>query len=200
MSSELNQAKMQLRREIVRRLTGLTPEQRADGSEKIVLRILESPAWKEAQIVLLFAPWREEPDVWPLVEAGLKAGKLVTLPRMDPGGLTYHAREVKDLEKDIEIGKYGIREPRARWEIVAPFRLDLTLVPGVAFDLDGRRLGRGKGYYDRLLADVGGTTCGVAFDEQIVADIPVAPHDMRLNCILTPTRWQATGGPRAVLK
>ena len=68
-------------------------------------------------------------------------------------------------------------------------RLDFVLVPGIAFDLQGRRLGRGKGYYDRLLAEVRGKTCGVAFDEQIVDEIPVEPHDIHVNCILTPTRW-----------
>jgi 5-formyltetrahydrofolate cyclo-ligase len=68
-------------------------------------------------------------------------------------------------------------------------RLDFILVPGVAFDLHGRRLGRGRGFYDQLLANVRGRTCGVAFDEQIVRDVPIEPHDVSLNCILTPTRW-----------
>ncbi|MBP9903534.1 MAG: 5-formyltetrahydrofolate cyclo-ligase, partial [Verrucomicrobia bacterium] len=71
-------------------------------------------------------------------------------------------------------------------------RLDLVLVPGVAFDPRGGRLGRGQGYYDRLLAGVRGTKCGVAFDEQIVDAVPVGPLDIRLNCILTPTRWIET--------
>jgi 5-formyltetrahydrofolate cyclo-ligase len=59
----------------------------------------------------------------------------------------------------------------------------------VAFDVHGHRLGRGKGYYDQLLRGLGGTTCGVAFDQQIVGEIPVEPHDVRVNCVLTPTRW-----------
>jgi 5-formyltetrahydrofolate cyclo-ligase len=67
-------------------------------------------------------------------------------------------------------------------------RLDLVLVPGVGFDLQGRRLGRGRGFYDRLLADVDGIKCGVAFEEQVVSEIPVGPRDVRLNFILTPTR------------
>ena len=66
---------------------------------------------------------------------------------------------------------------------------DLILVPGVAFDLHGRRLGRGKGFYDQLLAAVRGTTCGVAFEQQMVREVPVEPHDIHLNSILTPTRW-----------
>jgi len=68
-------------------------------------------------------------------------------------------------------------------------RLDFILVPGVAFDLQGRRLGRGKGFYDQILAVVRGTVCGVAFDQQITPEIPVEPHDAVVNCILTPTRW-----------
>ena len=79
-------------------------------------------------------------------------------------------------------------------------RLDLVLVPGVAFDLNGRRLGRGKGYYDRLLAEFEGWTCGVAFDQQVVEAVPSEPHDMRLTCLVTPTRWQFVTRPRAVLK
>jgi 5-formyltetrahydrofolate cyclo-ligase len=65
----------------------------------------------------------------------------------------------------------------------------LALVPGVAFDVRGGRLGRGRGFYDRLLAGVSGAKCGVAFDEQIVDAVPAGPLDIRLNCILTPTRW-----------
>jgi 5-formyltetrahydrofolate cyclo-ligase len=59
----------------------------------------------------------------------------------------------------------------------------------VAFDLHGHRLGRGKGYYDALLRALSGTACGVAFDQQIVTEVPVAAHDVRMNCLLTPTRW-----------
>jgi len=73
--------------------------------------------------------------------------------------------------------------------VISGNRLDLILVPGIAFDLRGRRLGRGKGYYDRWLPALRGKTCGVAFDEQIVDDIPLEPHDVVVNCILTPTRW-----------
>ena len=88
-----------------------------------------------------------------------------------------------------ELGHFGIREPRSHCARFPSDQLDLILVPGVAFDLHGRRLGRGKGYYDQLLGALRGTTCGVAFDQQIVDEIPVEPHDVRLDCILTPTRW-----------
>jgi len=101
----------------------------------------------------------------------------------------YVACEIKSPEKDVLSGRFGIREPGEWCGEIELNRLDFTLVPGVAFDLQGRRLGRGKGFYDRMLAAVRGTTCGVAFDEQIVGEVPVEPHDTRVNCILTPTRW-----------
>jgi 5-formyltetrahydrofolate cyclo-ligase len=101
----------------------------------------------------------------------------------------YVACEIKSPEKDVLSGRFGIREPGESCAEIELNRLDFTLVPGVAFDLQGRRLGRGKGFYDRMLAAVRGTTCGVAFDEQIVGEVPVEPHDTRVNCILTPTRW-----------
>ena len=110
---------------------------------------------------------------------------------LTPGSGRYVVCEIRDLEKDIRLGQFGIREPVGACAELPLNRLDLILVPGVAFDLHGRRLGRGKGFYDTLLAVVRGTTCGVAFDEQIVGEVPVEPHDVHVNCILTPTRWIA---------
>ena len=101
----------------------------------------------------------------------------------------YVACAVKEPGKELRTGQFGIREPIESCPELPLNRLDFVLVPGIAFDLQGRRLGRGKGYYDRLLAEVRGTTCGVAFDEQIVEELPVEPHDIHVNCILTPTRW-----------
>jgi len=70
----------------------------------------------------------------------------------------------------------------------------LIVAPGIAFDLRGRRLGRGKGFYDRLLANAAGVKCGICFDEQLLAEIPVEPHDVALDFIATPTRWQDCRG------
>ena len=95
---------------------------------------------------------------------------------------------MQNLRRDIATGAFGIREPAARCPEISLNRLDLILVPGVAFDLHGRRLGRGKGYYDRLLAGVRGVKCGIAFDEQMVNDVPAGPSDVRMDFMVTPTR------------
>lgn len=147
------------------------------------------PAWLAAKSVMLFAPLPDEVDIWPLVEEALATGKIVALPRYARLGRNYTAAIVRDPRADLIPGHFGIREPHAGCAEISMNRLDLVLVPGVAFDPQGRRLGRGKGFYDRLLADVRGMKCGVAFDEQLVDEVPVGPQDVPLNCILTPTRW-----------
>jgi 5-formyltetrahydrofolate cyclo-ligase len=127
-----------------------------------------------------------------VVGEALLAHKTVALPRFSPATRTYLAARIQNPEHDLRRGQLGIREPT---ETCAEFplnRLNLVLVPGVAFDLQGRRLGRGKGFYDRLLAGLCGAKCGVAFDEQIVNAVPVGPLDVQLNCILTPTQWVET--------
>ena len=73
--------------------------------------------------------------------------------------------------------------------VVALPELDFVLVPGLAFDRTGQRLGRGKGFFDRMLSQVKGVTCGVTFDWQIVDQVPVEPHDIALDCLVTPTQW-----------
>ena len=183
------QKKQELRRQIRERLEAMTEPQRATASEEARWRLETQPAWREANTVLLYAPMAKELDIWPLLEAALRTGKQAFLPRFERSKGNYIACCVVEPERDIQPGQFGIREPGQHCPEIPLNRLDLALVPGVAFDLHGRRLGRGKGFYDRLLAAVRGKTCGVAFDEQIVTEIPVEPHDVLLNCILTPSRW-----------
>jgi 5-formyltetrahydrofolate cyclo-ligase len=192
--------KAALRTQICAVLKQMSPAGRETASRKACALLESQPLWHEAQSVLFYAPMPEELDVWPLLERALAVGKTVLLPRFLPEQNEYAACHIRDPVKDLRTGKFGIREPRDSCERILLKRLDLLLVPGIAFDLEGHRLGRGRGFYDRLLAVLQGPACGVAFDQQIVAVIPREPHDMRLNCILTPTRWQCGTGLRAVLK
>lgn len=170
-------------------IASVPPARRAAASQEICRRLLAQPVWQQARHVLIFVPLRDEPDIWPLTAAAKRSGKTVALPRFQPDTGGYAAAVVDDAARNLAPGKFGIREPAPDCPAIALNRLDLVLVPALAFDWHGRRLGRGRGFYDRLLADVSGTTCGVALDEQLVADIPVEPHDILLNCILTPSHW-----------
>jgi len=100
---------------------------------------------------------------------------------------------VQHPQTDVGPGQFGIREPKAGCPEIPLERVGLVLVPGVAFDLRGGRLGRGRGFYDRLLAQVQGTKCGVAFDEQIVEAVPTGKLDVQMDFILTPTQCVKCG-------
>jgi 5-formyltetrahydrofolate cyclo-ligase len=189
MQRKIEDSKSALRESVRARLRGMTPAQRTSASAQACVLLKKQAIWKHARSVLFFAPLPEELDVWPLIQDALAAGKLVALPRFDSRTDRYVACRIQNPARDLKPGHFGIREPDDCCAAVSPSRLDLVLVPGVAFDAHGRRLGRGKGYYDQLLASVRGTSCGVAFDEQIVGEVPVEPHDVHLNCVLTPTRW-----------
>lgn len=191
MTVPIEEAKSSLRQQIRARLRLMSSEQHRDDSLRLCQRLLTLPMWQRAGVVLLFAPLRDEPDIRTVISSALKEGKEVSVPKFNPGDSAYQAGVIQGLE-DLSPGKFGILEPRPTTAAVTLNRLDLVLVPGIAFDIRGGRLGRGQGYYDRLLAAVNGLKCGVAFDEQIVDAVPVGPMDVRLNCILTPTRWIKT--------
>lgn len=191
MDTPIRDAKRALRQEVLARLKNLTAARRVEAGAQARALLIQQPVWKAAQSVLFFAPMPEELDVWPLLAEALGADKTAALPRFVPQTKSYIACPILDPHLDVSPGYYGIREPVERCARAPLNRLDLILVPGVAFDLHGRRLGRGKGFYDQLLAAVRGTRCGVAFDEQIVPQLPVEPHDVALDCIVTPTRWLA---------
>jgi 5-formyltetrahydrofolate cyclo-ligase len=187
--ANMRDLKASLRSQVREKLNAISPAQRETYSSRAQATLEQHPIWQLAQTILFFAPMPDELDIWPSLPVALDSGKRVFLPRFMPHSNSYAACEVKSPDTDLTIGLFGIREPSESCPQFPLNRLDLVLVPGVAFDLHGRRLGRGKGFYDQLLATVRGRTCGVAFDEQIVNEIPLEPHDVLLNCILTPSRW-----------
>ena len=176
------------RRQVRESVRALSPEERATASHTLCERLRALPIWQQSRTVLCFAPLADEPNITPLIQETIEAGKQVALPRFDATSQKYRPACVSAVS-ELVAGAFGTLEPGAECPALALNPLDLILVPGVAFDFAGRRLGRGKGYYDRLLAEVPGHRCGVAFDRQLVARLPEEPHDMRVDSILTPTRW-----------
>ena len=166
------------------------------GKISLAVRLVESlelcarlePQLQSAHAILFFAPRPDELDVWPLLEKLLPAKKICALPAFDPAAQSYSSRRVLNLETDIATGKFGISEPLPECETIPLNQFDLVLVPGLAFDPGGNRLGRGRGFYDRILAAASGVKCGVAYDFQLLEKVPVEPHDAPVNFIFTPTR------------
>ena len=182
--------KRSLRDTILAERDALDPAWRADASAAIAARIGESDAFVHARTVLLTLPFRSEWNAMLVVERALAAGKIVAAPRVDAPARMLRAYRIEDLARDVETGYRGIPEPRATCPEIALASVDWVLVPGVAFDARGGRLGYGGGFYDRLLPGAAGSAPRVAgaFEMQIVDAVPTAPHDVGVDLIVTERR------------
>lgn len=156
----------------------------------MVAQISASEEFVAAERVLLYAAVSDELPVWTLAAAAHAAHKLLLWPRVNALRVVEVARaRVDELEPDAA----GVLAPPPASEALMLGRGDLLIVPGVAFGRDGARLGRGGGHYDRLLARSSGyISIGVAFDIQLVDELPAEPHDRRADIVVTPNGfWRA---------
>ncbi len=186
----LREAKRAMRRRVLALRDSLAPEVHAVRSATIAARIAALPSFVAAAGVSLTFAYRSEWDTRPLIEAALAMGKTVALPRVDDATRTLELHVVRDLGRSIAPSARGIPEPLPELPRIAPQDIDWVLVPGLAFDLQRRRLGYGGGFYDRLLRLLASGTLRVsgAFDLQIVEQVPVAEHDLSVDAIVTETR------------
>jgi 5-formyltetrahydrofolate cyclo-ligase len=186
MISPIANSKIDLRQKIRAQLEKISPAVRAVESIGLCERLkAQIPS---AHTILFFAPLPDEPDIWPVLELALALGTNCALPFFDAEKKSYGAKLLKNPATDIVTGKFGAREPAASCAEILLDKFDLILVPGMAFDLSGNRLGRGKGFYDRLLENAGGIKCGVCHDFQLLEKIPAEPHDAKVDFVLTPAR------------
>ncbi|HEU6447037.1 MAG TPA: 5-formyltetrahydrofolate cyclo-ligase [Verrucomicrobiae bacterium] len=181
-----SEQKASLRNEIRERLEKISAAVRIAESISLCSRL--EAQMRSAHTILFFAPMLDELDVWLLMQKSLEAKKICALPFFNSATQHYSARRVVDLEENVVVGKFGIREPDSNCEEIALDKFDLVLVPGMAFGGNGNRLGRGRGFYDRILAQASGIKCGVAYDFQLMETIPVEAHDATVHFIVTPTR------------
>ena len=175
-----NQEKAKVRAEIS--AIRIRPEEREKASSAIYDRIKSLEAWQDAQTVLLFAPLPDEPDVMRFFDES----KRVCFPRFktDRG---YESAIVESIQ-DLVVGKFGIQEPPAEADEVNALNIDITLVPGLAFDETCNRLGRGRGFYDRWLPQISGIKIGIGFDHQLIKSVPTESHDHQLDMVVVPSR------------
>jgi len=178
--------KSDLRTQIRERLKNISPAVRAVESIDLCNRL--KVQMQSAHTILFFAPLPDELDIWPVLELSLALGNTCALPFFDAEKKTYGARVLEKLATDIVIGKFGVREPATHCAEMPLNTVDLVLVPGLAFDLQGNRLGRGQGFYDRLLGQVSGVKCGIAYNFQLRGEVPAEPHDAKVDFIFTPSR------------
>jgi 5-formyltetrahydrofolate cyclo-ligase len=188
---EIRRRKRALRGEIIARILALDPTQRRRDEALLATRFHSLPGFASAHTVLLYArAFPEEIATGPLLEAALERGKSLLCPRVDRAEHRLRLFQVEDPARDLIPGTLGIPEPRQGCLEVAPAAVDWALVPGLAFDVHGFRLGRGAGYYDRLLPMLrpGTPRWALIHDCQWVEALPVAPHDVAVDGVVSPAR------------
>lgn len=176
--------KLELRQQIRVQKKQYAAAQLAAMSEEICSKVLRSVWWQEAGTLLLYYPLADEVDVRPLVQDAYKNGKHVLLPVCRGEELELHLYEG---EVSLSPGTFGIMEPTGA--IFAPENypnIHLALIPGMAFDRIGHRLGRGKGYYDRLLPKLAAARLlGICFPFQLLEHVPIDAHDMAVHEVIS---------------
>ena len=180
-------AKRAMRREIKARLAHLDEKARARESESLWERFTEAtPLGVEGPILAYLSTFPEEPSTWEFVRGLWRRGVAVALPRVDPDARRLALHRVTGPER-LVVNRWGIAEPSADMTELEPNEIRAVLVPGLAFDRRGGRLGRGGGYYDRLLSclESPAPRWSVAFLAQIVERVPMLPHDQTLHGVVT---------------
>lgn len=182
--------KQELRAELLAQRAALTPEEVAENSAAITARVLELPHFQRAQTVMAYADFRNEVQTGTLIGTALRSGKRVGLPVADRERKTMTVVRIERYPDDLENGAYGIPEPRPGLPAIEVREIDLILVPGVGFDLDGYRIGFGGGYYDRFFRTIRRRTVkvGLAFDFQVRRTVHPDSHDRGVHYLVTQTR------------
>ncbi len=182
--------KKTIRREVLKKRDGLSPEVRAEKDSRIKERLFSLPEFLAAKTVLLYSSFRSEVETRTLIEESLKMGRRIVLPKVDR---EKHVLVLYDIKDTCELaeGHMGIHEPYPADERMVTLEdIDLAVIPGAGFDRSGNRLGYGAGYYDILLSKSKKKTLVVAlsYEEQIVDSIPAEAHDVTVDVIITDER------------
>lgn len=171
------------------RITGLDAAARSAAADALCRVLAAEPHITRARCVMAFAPMADEPDITPLLQSLLARGVTVAMPRLDWDTGNLIPVRLLSLEHDLTLlvisDQLTMKVPAEHLPTVPTANIDVVLVPGLAFDASGGRLGRGKGFYDHFLPTLQADafTCAACFGAQIVDTVPIEPHDVRLMAL-----------------
>jgi len=186
MSEDKSSLKAEVRKACLAKRTALGEKERESKSLIIQQKLQNLPEFQQAQTVMSFLNFRDEVETTALAEAMIAGNKKLVLPCCAPQGVLLPS-EVRDLATDLESGAWDIREPKLTCERVIPSEIDLIIVPGAGFDLQGNRLGYGGGFYDRFFMLLNPLTprVALAFQCQVIEQVPVDAHDFKMTMLIT---------------
>ncbi len=178
--------KAEVRRRLREMLAAMSEADRHAKSVAACGLVSSSPEFAAAGVLMLYLSTAHEVDTSPLALRAWQAGKTVVVPKVSWDQKRMLPVEISSLRSDITTSTLGIREPVGGKPVPANL-IDLVIVPGIGFTASGHRIGRGMGFYDRFLAqsEFLGLSCGLAFEEQVVDELPVLDHDIPLSMLVT---------------
>lgn len=185
-----DEAKAGVRAQMRAKLAAMSDEDRHLASTLACTRLVNLDEFKQASVIMLYLPLEREVDATAAALRGFQMGKTICVPWVDWQRRDMYAIEIRSFDQDhIKIDEHGVRSPKRGTPIV-PGSIDLVVVPGLAFDAHRNRLGRGRGFYDRFLTRLrpAAVTAGLAFDCQVIDDVPVGDRDLRVRMVVTDRR------------
>ncbi len=199
MTEAPHQKKEDLRARMRETLSGLDDVFRHNASAAACGNLIKLDAFRHASVVMLYMPLADEVDLTPAAIRCFATGKTVCVPRVDWKRSDMEAVEITSFDDEVmDVDAHGIRTPREGTPLL-PKLIDLIVVPGLAFDPTGNRLGRGGGYYDRFLGRLrrSATTVGIAFDMQVINAVPADDRDRAVEIVVTERRVTCGDSARA---
>ena len=188
---EIREKKQGIRDDIAKKLEGLSDKELSKKTRQIEDNLFEFANFLEAKIILLYVNKKLEVTSRNILQKCFDFNKIVILPAFDIKKHTIKLMKVDDLDNDLITGSRGILEPDVnRCKIVPIDCIDLAIIPGVAFDEKGGRIGTGEGYYDRFIPKLSVTTrkVSISLECQIIQQVPVESHDKHVDIIITDER------------
>ena len=182
--SDVLELKKETRRMFREKRNNISESDRKLFDEALLLKTVNLEAYKNADILLAYYPVKNEPQILPIVLHAIKNGKRVAFPISKPEGFELDFRFIRDLD-DLSEGTYAIPEPSSDADKYVNDEKSLCVVPGLAFDREGKRIGYGKGYYDRFLSKFKGTALGLCYADFLVDKLASEETDVSLDIIIT---------------
>jgi len=188
---EIQITKNQIREDIAQKIAALSAKEVAEKTKAIEDRLFDFANFLESKIALMYANNENEVQTARILLRALHSNKIVVLPAYSADNFEMTLKKVDNLKKDLQVGPRNIPQPHDnRCKIVPIEKIDIAIIPAVALDEKGGRIGSGEGYYDRLIPNLAITTrkVALALEAQIVPQVPIESHDKHVDIIITEDR------------
>lgn len=188
---DIQEKKRDLRNHIAKILGAISDKDLTEYTRKIENRLFEFANFLEAKITLLYIHHNSEVNTREIIKRSFDYHKIVVLPAFNPEKFEMKLFKVDNLDTDLILGERGIQEPHpSRCKNISIDVIDIAIIPGVAFDEKGGRIGSGEGYYDRLIPNFPVTTrkVALALESQLIQQAPMGSNDKHVDIIITEER------------